>query len=177
MRPSTEICSTTWSLATARHLVATSDAEYPRPVSKESGINTVVRLEQGLREALDGDPSVRWAYLFGSAARGQSFNDLDVAIMLADGARGAVPLGRVAARIEAAGKGARVDVVDLGSAAPALAGRIVREGRLLADREPEARRRWEIEANSRALDIEPWLAEFARLRNEALRRRAAHGRP
>ena len=31
---------------------------------------------------------------------------------------------------------------------------------------------WEVAANQRALDIEPWLAEAERLRNEALRRRA-----
>jgi hypothetical protein len=67
-------------------------------------------------------------------------------------------------------------VVDLASAAPALTGRIVREGRLLVDREPEARRSWEVDANRRALDIEPWLAEFERIRNEALRRRGADGR-
>ncbi len=120
---------------------------------------------------------MRWAYLFGSAARGEAFRDLDVAVMLAANARGAVALGRVASRIEEAlREGLRVDVVDLASAAPALAGRIAREGRVLIDREPEARRRWEMDANRRALDIEPWLAEFERLRNEALRRRGASGR-
>jgi hypothetical protein len=65
-----------------------------------------------------------------------------------------------------------VDVVDLAAVAPTLAGRVVREGRTLVDREPEARRAWEVVANQRALDIEPWLAEAERLRNEALRRRA-----
>jgi predicted nucleotidyltransferase len=167
----------TWSRANLRrHLVTKSSAEYPRPVSKGSRSDKINQLERSLREALTGEATVRWAYLFGSAARGETFNDLDVAIMLADGALGAVALGRVAARIETAGRGLPVDVVDLESAAPALAGRIAREGRLLADRDPEARRRWELEANSRALDIEPWLVEFARLRNEALRRRATHGR-
>ena len=144
-------------------------------MSTDSEIDTVERLEL-LREALAGDSSVRWAYLFGSAARGESFRDLDVAVMLAAEARGALALGRVASRIEEAGQGLPVDIVDLASAAPALAGRIVREGRVLADREPEARRSWEVEANARALDIEPWLAEFDRLRNEALRRRVTHGR-
>jgi predicted nucleotidyltransferase len=144
-------------------------------VSTGSEIDPVARLELLLREAL-GDSSVRWAYLFGSAARGESFRDLDVAVMLTADARGALALGRIASRVEVAGRGLPVDVVDLASAAPVLAGRIVREGRVLADREPEARRRWEIEANRRALDIEPWLAEFSRLRNEALRRRVAHGR-
>lgn len=139
-------------------------------------IETVSRLELRLRGALTRESSVRWAYLFGSAARGEAFRDLDVAVMLVADARGAVALGRVASRVEEAGEGLPVDVVDLASAAPALAGRIVREGRVLVDREPEARRSWEIQANRRALDIEPWLAEFARIRNEALRRRAAHGR-
>jgi predicted nucleotidyltransferase len=132
-------------------------------------------LEQRVREALTGQPAVRWAYLFGSAARGEAFGDLDVAVMLSADARGAVALGRIAARVEEATAGVPVDIVDLASAAPALAGRIAREGRALVDREPEARRRWELEANRRALDIAPWLAEFERLRNEALRRRGSDG--
>ncbi len=133
-------------------------------------------LEGRLREALAGEPAVRWAYLFGSAARGESFRDLDVAVMLAPEARGAVALGRVAARIEDAAAGVRVDVVDLASAAPALGGRIVREGRVLVDRDSAARRSWAIEANRLALDIEPWLAEAQRLRNAALRRSGSDGR-
>ncbi len=115
------------------------------PTSPE--IETAAHLEVILRGALAGDSSVRWAYLFGSAARGEAFRDLDVAVMLTADARGAVALGRVVARVEEAAKGLPVDVVDLAPAAPALAGRIVREGRVLVDREPEARRRWEIEAN------------------------------
>jgi hypothetical protein len=65
-----------------------------------------------------------------------------------------------------------VDVVDLAAAAPALAERVVREGLLLVDREPAARRAWEVAANQRALDIEPWLAATEKLRDEALRHRA-----
>ena len=146
-------------------------------VSRTLEIEALPALEQRLREVLAGERLVRWAYLFGSAARGEPFGDLDVAVMLAADARGAVALGRVAARVEEAAPGLRVDVVDLASAAPALAGRIAREGRVLVDREPEARRSWELEANRRALDIEPWLAEFDRLRNEALRQRGSDGRP
>jgi predicted nucleotidyltransferase len=134
-------------------------------------------LEQRLREVLAGEPAVRWAYVFGSAARGESFGDLDVALMLAADARGAVALGRIAARLEEATAGVPVDIVDLAAAAPALAGRVAREGRAVVDREPEARRSWELEANRRALDIAPWLAEFERLRNEALRQRGSDGRP
>ncbi len=128
--------------------------------------------EGRLRDALSAHPEVRWAYLFGSAARGEAFRDLDVAVMLDAAARGAVAIGRVASRAEEAAPRVRVDVVDLASAAPALAGRIAREGRVLVDRDPEARKDWEVDANRRALDIEPWLAEFERLRDEALRQRA-----
>ena len=96
-------------------------------------IDALPPVEQRLRDVLDREPTLRWAYLFGSAARGEAFRDLDVAVMLAADARGAVPLGRVAARAEEAAAGVPVDVVDLASAAPALAGRI-------AARRPCARR-------------------------------------
>jgi predicted nucleotidyltransferase len=145
-------------------------------VSRTVPIDALPPLDQRLRAVLAGEPAVRWAYLFGSAARAEAFADLDIAVMLATRARGAVPLGRIVARLEEAMAGLCVDVVDLASAAPALAGRIVREGRVLVDHEPEARRSWELEANGRALDIEPWLAEFERLHNEALRRRGTDGR-
>lgn len=131
----------------------------------------LLALEPRLRDALAHEQHVRWAYLFGSAARGTAFRDLDVAVMLDENARGAVALGRVAARLEAAAGDIPVDVVDLHGAAPLLAGKIAREGRLLVDRDPRARRLWQIDANRRALDIEPWLARFERLRRKALEER------
>lgn len=139
-------------------------------VNEKRGVAAIPSLERRLRETLAAEPTVRWAYLFGSAARAEAFNDLDIAVMLFPDARGAVSLGRIVSGIEAAVHGVRVDVVDLASVAPALAGRIVREGRTLVDREPAARTSWELQANRLALDIAPWLAEFQRLRNEALRR-------
>jgi predicted nucleotidyltransferase len=126
-----------------------------------------------LASVLGGIPEVRWAYLFGSAARGPEFADLDVAVMLAPSLTGARGLGRIVAALEQAAPANPVDVVDLAVAAPVLAGRIVREGRVLVDREPRDRIRWEIETNGRALDIEPWLREFDRLRLKALRERAS----
>jgi predicted nucleotidyltransferase len=125
-----------------------------------------------LRDALTPETTVRWAYLFGSGARGEPFRDLDVALMLADDARGGVALGRVAAHLEEAVPEVPVDVVDLRSAAPLLAGKIVREGQVLIDRDAQARRLWQTHANRRALDIEPWLERFERLRRKALEERA-----
>lgn len=92
--------------------------------------------------------------------------------MLDDGARGAVALGQVIAALEAAVPGVRLDAVDLGGAAPALAGNVAREGRVLIDRDPAARREWELEATRRALDIEPWLRRYAQLREAAARARS-----
>jgi predicted nucleotidyltransferase len=127
---------------------------------------------RGLTDVLASAPEVRWAYLFGSAARGEPSADLDIAIMLSDAARGATALGRIAAQLEAAARDVPVDVIDLKSASPALAGRIAREGRLLVDREREPRLLWEVEANRIALDIQPWLDEFVRLRLQVLKERA-----
>jgi predicted nucleotidyltransferase len=149
-----------------------SGSEFDRPPVTRADPAALADVERRLHEALLAEPAIRWAYLFGSAARGEPFRDIDVGVMLVGTARGAVALGRVAAAIEAAALPFAVDVVDLASAVPALAGRIAREGRVLVDSDHEARLTWEVEANSRGLDIEPWLAEFERLRNEALRQRA-----
>jgi predicted nucleotidyltransferase len=124
-----------------------------------------------LASALTGFADVRWAYLFGSAARSEAFRDLDVAVMLANEARGAVALGRISAALESGAAGKQIDLVDLREAAPALAGRIAREGIPIVDRDPDGRKLWEIEANLRALDIEPWLRQFEDLRARALLRR------
>jgi predicted nucleotidyltransferase len=143
-----------------------------RPQRARFDVALAPGLERSLRGALALHPEIRWAYLFGSCARAEPFRDVDVAVMLAPSARGAVALGKIVNRAENAAPGVPVDVVELSAVAPTLAGRVVREGRLLVDREPETRRAWEAAANQRALDIEPWLAEAERLRNEALRLRA-----
>ena len=126
-------------------------------------------IERQLAQVLSSNRSVRWAYLFGSAARGERFRDLDVAVMLTTEARGAVALGSVAAALEAELPEVRIDLVDLRSLAPAVAGQIARERRVLVDRAQAERVAWEVEANRRALDIEPWLREFRRLRLKSLK--------
>lgn len=126
-----------------------------------------------LASALAENPNVLWAYLFGSAARSDTFRDLDVAVMLVEDARGAVVLGRIGAALDEASAGNPVDLVDLRETAPELTGRIVREGIPLVDRDPNQRKDWEVEANSRALDIEPWLRQADQLRAKALRFRTS----
>ena len=123
-------------------------------------------IRRALVDVLSAEPSVRWACLFGSAARGERFADLDVGVVLSD--PGAVAFGRIANALQQAVPGHTVDLVELTSLAPAVAGRVARERVLLVDNAPEERAEWEVEANRRALDIEPWLREFERLRLEAL---------
>jgi predicted nucleotidyltransferase len=131
----------------------------------------LAEIQAQLTSALEGATGVRWACLFGSAARGEPFRDLDVGVMLDDSARGAVAFGRIAADLQAAVPQVELDLVDLESLAPAVAGRISRERVVLIDRDPTARKSWEVESNRRALDIEPWHREFERLRFLALEQR------
>lgn len=153
---------------------ASDDTCYVSPVlhhGREESPPHLADIEHRLIEALSDSPSVRWAYLFGSAARGEPFRDLDVGVMLDSEAKGAVAFGSIAAALEAAVPEVKIDLVDLASIAPMIAGRISRERRILVDRAPAERAEWEVEANRRALDLEPWLREFERLRLKALRER------
>jgi predicted nucleotidyltransferase len=84
-----------------------------------------------LTRALAQDPALRWAYLFGSAARGEPFRDLDVGVVLdSEIVRGAVRYGQLIAAMEQAVPDVPLDVVDLAAATPALRAAAVREGRL-----------------------------------------------
>ncbi len=98
----------------------------------------------GLGDALARCPAVAFAYLFGGAARGElrPLSDIDVAVFL----RGADPLE---ARFEVIGAATRhlgtdeVDLVVLNSATSALVGRILQSRRVIVDREPFLRHRFE----------------------------------
>lgn len=89
-----------------------------------------------LREALRTEPNVRFALLFGSAARGEDTpqSDLDLLVEMRDpDLEQAVDLS---ARLEGL-LGRRVDIVPIGEAEanPRLLGDAVRDGRVLVDRE------------------------------------------
>jgi predicted nucleotidyltransferase len=125
-----------------------------------------------LRSVLDANPAVRWAYLFGSAARGEAFRDLDVGVVLhSEQGRGAVQFGSLVASLESAVPGVSVDLVDLAAAAPGIRGQAVREGILLIDRDGEARKDWEIDVARVWFDLEPWIRRGDALRLEALEAR------
>jgi predicted nucleotidyltransferase len=90
-----------------------------------------------LRRTVAAEPDVAYALLFGSRARGtaRSASDVDVAVELVAGAaRDVRALGGLAARLSSAA-GRPVDLVLLDEAPPALAYRIFRDGRLIAERD------------------------------------------
>ena len=91
-------------------------------------------LLSSLREALRTEPSLSFAALFGSRARGgeQDASDIDLLVALREGADRWVLAGRLSQRV-----GAQVQIVELGDAlaVPLVLAEVVREGRVLIDRE------------------------------------------
>ena len=122
-----------------------------------------------VRRILAEEPDVRWAYVFGSAARGGPHRDVDVAVMPTP-ATTAAGLGAIVARLETA-VGCKVDLVDLTSAELPFVGPMLRERIVVVDREPGARHAWEANTTSRWLDFEPSFREFLAVRERAAQRR------
>jgi predicted nucleotidyltransferase len=98
-----------------------------------------------LGPVLAASPGVLFAYLFGSASRGRlgPLSDVDVAVHLDD------TCDPLEARLEAIGRATahlrtdKVDVVVLNQAPIALVGRILQSRRVLCDRDPFRRHRFE----------------------------------
>lgn len=111
-------------------------------------------------------PSVVAAYLFGSAARGETtpLSDVDIAIYLDEPrreSRVAAYLGLRRQLALALGNGP-VDLVLLNDAPPALAGRII-AGALLYSADEQQRIRLETATLSRYQDLRPVLRQYDRL--------------
>lgn len=108
-----------------------------------------------LGAALERCPAVLFAYLFGGAGRGdlKPLSDVDVAIYLDETA------DPVNARLQAIGAVTshlgtdEVDVVVLNTAPTALLGRILGSRRVILDREPFRRHRFESQALREFLDF------------------------
>ena len=113
---------------------------------------------------LDDHPEVIATYLFGSRGRGDASprSDVDLAILFAGDGPDDPFAGmglRVSAEIERRLK-CPVDVVVLDRAPPALVHRVLRDGRLLVDREPERRVRFEVDARNRYFDLAPVVRAY-----------------
>ena len=121
-------------------------------------------LESRLQLALTGFPvegrsglSVRQR----SARRGFEGSDLDVAILLGGPLPGTLEEGGfdLAAALEATLQ-RPVDLVILNGAPVDLVARVLRDGRLLLDRNPSARIRFEVQARNDYFDLLPYLRQY-----------------
>lgn len=126
-----------------------------------------------LRDLLSQEEGLRWAYVFGSLARGERFRDVDLAIMpIRDAYTDLLALGRLQNRLANALE-RDVDVVDLRTAPLPLLGSLLVDRCVLVDRDPEERRTWEADSALRWLDFKPVYERASALRREALRARRA----
>jgi predicted nucleotidyltransferase len=93
----------------------------------------VERRLETLGATLEGRPEIRFAYVFGSAGRGKlrPLSDVDVAVYLDDA----------------------VDVVVLNRAPTALVGRILQSRRVVTERDPFLRHRFESNASRQFMDF------------------------
>lgn len=137
---------------------------------------------------LQSRPEIVAAYLFGSVAAGRAhkFSDVDIALLLAEGveSRRAWDL-----MLEAMGEaesvfGRRADVVILNDVGLVFTFQVLKSGKVIFERDRDARCRFEMRARSEYYDYQPYLqyqrTEFLkRLKTEGLlygyeqRRRAA----
>ena len=124
------------------------------------------QLDEVLQGVLDSsDEGVVAAYLFGSVARGteSAGSDVDIGILLRS--RPAENLDSLRFSLEgelerAAGR--RVQLVILNGAPPDLIHRVLRDGRLLLDRDRATRVRFEVDGRNRYFDLLPILERYRR---------------
>lgn len=133
---------------------------------------TSPRAAHGLDRALAGlfgeFPEVAAAWVFGSEARGEARpdSDLDLGILLRSRGKTALDVYRdlssIAARVEQVTSGRKVDVVLLEPQGPIFCHRVLREGRLVYDVDPERRIDFESETYVRYFDYLPTYEIAAR---------------
>jgi predicted nucleotidyltransferase len=96
-------------------------------------------------KALEKDPRVLFAYLFGGLASGEQrpLSDIDVAVYLTDTASLAEFKLDLFERLSVLFGTAEIDLVILNSAPLSLAGRVLQKKHVLVDKEPFRRHRYE----------------------------------
>ncbi len=120
-------------------------------------------LEQRIGDVFSGRADVTAVYLFGSTARGTTHpdSDVDIAVLFRQ-----APAARLdGARLLLEGEleralGATVDLVVMNDAPADLRMRVLRDGRLLIDRNPSARIAFEVRTRNEAFDLGPVLARY-----------------
>ncbi len=128
-------------------------------------------IERSLTVVLERAPEpIAAAYLFGSVARGTAGkdSDVDVAVLYASDPPSTLEARpfRLEAELERA-LGRIVQVVLLNDAPVDLVHRVLRDGRLLLERDRSARIRFEVRARSEYFDLLPILLRYRRLEGPA----------
>ena len=128
------------------------------------------QIEDRAREILSAaDSRLVAALLFGSFARetASETSDVDIAVLLRTDAPGHLQDLRfiLAGSLEKA-LGRTVEVVILNQAPPDLIHRVLRDGRLLVDRDRSARIRFEVRARNEYFDVLPTLDRYRRRQAE-----------
>lgn len=124
------------------------------------------RITREIRELLAVvEDEVVCAYLFGSLARGSATeaSDIDLAVLLRDRPEGRLTDLRfmLEGRIERA-TGRTTQVVVLNDAPPDLVHHVFLDAKLLLDRDPGARARFEVRARNEYFDLLPVLELYRR---------------
>jgi predicted nucleotidyltransferase len=112
--------------------------------------------------------SVIAAWLFGSVARGEarSNSDVDVAVLLASAPQNLAELPLdLEDRLERV-TGRRLQVVVVNEAPVDLVHRVLRDGRILLDRDRSHRIRFEVQKRNEYFDLLPHLRRYRRLPEE-----------
>jgi predicted nucleotidyltransferase len=116
-------------------------------------------IEARLRASFEEDPRGAVAvYLFGSVARGEARpdSDVDVAMLFAAEPPATLDAPQFAIEIELERLlGCPVQVVALNRASPDLVHRVLRDGRLVLDRDRSARIRFEVRSRNEYFDMAP----------------------
>ena len=123
------------------------------------------QLEQTLRSQLAAVTSIESAWLFGSRARdtARDRSDVDLAVRFVDGRAPAVTTTLDLASALTLAIGLEVEVIDVERAPSDLVHRVLRDGRLLVERDRAARIAFEVAARNRYFDMAPLLREYRRL--------------
>lgn len=119
--------------------------------------------EQRIVDVLTSRSDVAAVYLFGSTARGTAgeHSDIDVAVLFDAAPSHSLngPRLVIEGELERA-LGTPVDLVVLNDAPVDLRTRVLRDRRLLVDRNPSARIAFEVRTRNEAFDLEPVLARY-----------------
>lgn len=123
-------------------------------------------VEQAIRDRIARDPrAVVAVYLFGSEARGEAGadSDVDIGVLYAEPPPRTLQGQPFDVEDDLRGALARpVQVVVLNAAPPDLVHRVLRDGRLLVERDRSARIRFEVAARNAYFDLKPFLDRYRR---------------